>query len=302
MLQKERAVMHILLTGGSGDMGSLLTRQLFEHGDNVSVLDVAAPHEAVAGECAYIEGSILDRDLLQKTCQGIDCVVHIAAWHGIHEHAESKDAYDFHDLNVTGTFQVFEAAARAGVKKFVLISSTSVDDCYGLYGHTKVLNEEMARAYAARHGMDILVLRPRAFIPPWNTSVYENFIEWAAWFWKGAVHVEDVCQASFKAIRYLEKHAPKEPAQVLTIDGAYDYSADVLRNWSDESFAAQYGKDSAKLAESFGLDTSRCPKIVGSKDAEELIGYKAKYSIKNLLDDLKLYTSTSPRFPLEALN
>jgi nucleoside-diphosphate-sugar epimerase len=41
------------------------------------------------------------------------------AWHGIHEDRGEKDAYDFVDLNVRGTFEVFEAAASAGIGKVV---------------------------------------------------------------------------------------------------------------------------------------------------------------------------------------
>ncbi|MBL1147937.1 MAG: NAD(P)-dependent oxidoreductase [Pseudomonadota bacterium] len=293
--------MKLLLTGGSGDLGVLLTRQLTQQGDDVINLDVAPPHEAVRGEATHIAASILDRDALKAAMKDVDCVVHIAAWHGIHENQGVKNAYDFHDLNVTGTFNVFEAAAAAGVKKAVLISSTSTDDRYGLYGHTKVLNEEMARAYAHRHDMDILTLRPRAFIPPWNRAVYQDFTEWANWFWKGAVHAADVCQATLKAVNFLKAgQKPAEPAQILTIDGAYDYTADELQNWTENSFAKRYGAEAEKLAQSFGLDTARKPKILGSADAEKLIGYRPAYSLKNLLEELEKYGRKGPQFPLAA--
>ena len=292
--------MKVLLTGGSGDLGVLLMRQLTNQGDEVVNLDVAPPHEEVRGEAAHIAASILDRAALKKAMRGVDCVVHIAAWHGIHENQGTKDAYDFHDLNVTGTFNVLQAAAEAGVKKAVLISSTSTDDRYGLYGHTKILNEEMARAYAGRHDMDILTLRPRAFIPPWNKSVYKDFTEWANWFWKGAVHVSDVCQASLKAVNFLkEDKKPDTPAQILTIDGAYDYTKEELENWTNGSFAARYGKEAEALAQSFGIDTTRKPKVLGSRDAEQLIGYRPAYSLKNLLLELEQYGKTGPNFPLE---
>ncbi|TNE32675.1 MAG: NAD(P)-dependent oxidoreductase [Alphaproteobacteria bacterium] len=293
--------MKVLLTGGSGDLGVLLTRQLTQQGDEVVNLDVAPPHEAVRGEAVHIAASILDRDALKEAVQGVGCVVHIAAWHGIHEHQNTKNAYDFHDLNVTGTFNLFEAAAAAGVRKAVLISSTSTDDRYGLYGHTKVLNEEMARAYAHRHNMDILTLRPRAFIPPWNRTVYQDFTEWANWFWKGAVHAEDVCQATLKAVNFLKADKkPEIPAQILTIDGAYDYTVGELENWTDNSFAARYGAEAEKLAQSFGLDTARKPKVLGSAEAETLIGYRPAYSLKNLLEELEKYGKNGPQFPLAA--
>jgi nucleoside-diphosphate-sugar epimerase len=60
-----------------------------------------------------IEGSILDRATLTDIFRGCDCIVHIAAWHGIHEDPGEKNVHHFLDLNVRGTFEVFEAAASS---------------------------------------------------------------------------------------------------------------------------------------------------------------------------------------------
>src|SRR4051794_5512720 len=103
--------MRILLTGGSGDLGRLLCQALAARGDEPVVIDPAPPHPCVK---TYFEASILDRDAVARSVAGADCVVHVAAWHGIHEARRTKTASDFHDLNVTGTFEVLEAAARAG--------------------------------------------------------------------------------------------------------------------------------------------------------------------------------------------
>jgi dTDP-D-glucose 4,6-dehydratase len=65
----------------------------------------------------FIEGSILDRAKLTETFRGCDCIVHIAAWHGIHEDRGQKNAHDFFDLNVRGAFEVFEAAASLGIAR-----------------------------------------------------------------------------------------------------------------------------------------------------------------------------------------
>jgi hypothetical protein len=51
---------------------------------------------------------------LTEIFRGCDSIVHIAAWHGIHEGRGEKDTYDFFDLKLRGTFEVFEAAATAG--------------------------------------------------------------------------------------------------------------------------------------------------------------------------------------------
>jgi len=289
----------ILLTGGSGDLGYLLSKSLSAQNKKIINLDLMPPQKLGYGD--FIEGSILDRKMLEKAVKNCDCVVHIAAWHGIHEQPDgARDAYDFHDLNVTGTFNVFEACARAHIKKFILISSTSIDDRYGIYGHTKNLNEEMARAYAIRHDMDIIILRPRAFIPPWNKVIYANFIEWAKWFWKGAVHISDVTQATLDALTHLETQNVNFPPPALIIDGAYDYRPEDLDNWDKEgpgSSFCHYYKAYLKLAQKHKFDLSRKPKIIGSTDAQRLIGYTPRYSLKNLLEELCQFGEKGPPSP-----
>ena len=102
--------MKVLLTGGSGDLGQTLLPKLLDRGDTPVILDVRAPRALKPG-AAFIQGSILARPKLTGIFRGCDCVVHIAAWHGIHEDRGDRNAYDFFDLNVRGTFEVFEAAA-----------------------------------------------------------------------------------------------------------------------------------------------------------------------------------------------
>ena len=95
----------------------------------------------------FIEGSILDRSKLTEIFGGCDCIVHTAAWHGIHETRGEKNSYDFFDLNVCGTFEVFEAAASLGIDKIIFI----------------------------KHGnLNVITLRPRGFIPFWNRDVYAS--------------------------------------------------------------------------------------------------------------------------------
>ena len=125
--------MKVLLTGGSGNLGQTLVPRLLDKGDTPVILDVRAPRHLKKG-AVFIEGSILDRPKLTEIFRGCDCIVHIAAWHGIHEDRGEKNAYDFFDLNVRGTFEVFEAAASAGIDKIIFISTTSVyrpDTRYG---------------------------------------------------------------------------------------------------------------------------------------------------------------------------
>ena len=288
--------MRIFLTGGSGDLGSLLTAELIARGDTTANIDMAPP-KVRGGE--FIHASIMDRNTLAKTMPGTDCLVHIAAWHGIHEAQKTKTPADFHDLNVTGTFNVLEAAAVAGVRNVVFISSTSIRDRYGVYGHTKVLNEEMCRAYAHRHDMRIIILRPRAFIPPWNRAVYSSYIDWAHWFMRGAVHIDDVKQAVLKAIQRLANPAPlPEPAPAVDIDGAYEYTAEDIADFSPKSFDKYYAAY-RELAEKHGLHTETPPKRLDNAPAAKLIGYAPTYSLMSLLRELERHGPAGPPAPFE---
>lgn len=282
--------MKILLTGGSGDVGTLVSMELQKRGDSVVNIDMARPR--IGGE-TFVQGSILDREKLADAMKGVDCVVHIAAWHGVHE--KTKTPAEFHDLNVTGTFNVLQAAAEAGVAKVIFISSTSVSDRFGLYGSTKVLGEEMVAAYAERYpGTAYMTLRPRAFIPPWNRAVYKDFLEWAAWFMRGAVHVGDFRDAVIAAI----DHTPAAKAPVYVIDGAYDYSAEDLANWSEKTFFKYY-PEFAGIAAAHGIDTAKKPRVLAIEDHQRLPGYAPKYTMRNLLEELRDFGAEGPPPPFE---
>jgi UDP-glucose 4-epimerase len=282
--------MRILLTGGAGDLGVLLSEALAKRGDEPAVIDVAPPHGVVK---SYFPASILNLGAVAAAVEDTDCIVHIAAWHGIHESQQTKTAGDFHDLNVTGTFNMLDAAAHEGVKKFIFISSTSVSDRYGVYGNSKVLGEELARAFAHRHDMDVVILRPRAFIPSWNTAVYTNFAEWAAWFSRGAVHINDVMQSVICAIDYLKDNpgfAPKAPAFV--VDGAHDFSKEDLDNWDKDGPGTTFEKyypGVAPLFRKHGLDPARKPKVLEMDDTRAVLGYAPTYSLRNMIEELKRY-------------
>jgi len=91
--------MKVLLTGGSGNLGQTLVLRLLDRGDTPVILDVRAPRHLKEG-ALFIDGSILDRAKLTEAFSGCDCIVHVAAWHGIHEDRGEKNAYDFFDLKL----------------------------------------------------------------------------------------------------------------------------------------------------------------------------------------------------------
>ena len=172
--------MRVFLTGGAGDLGQALVPRLLCNGDGPVIFDIRPPGHLPPG-AVFIQGSILDREALQRALQGCDCIVHIAAWHGIHEDSGAKNAYDFFDLNVRGTFEVFAAAAALGINKIVCIFRQPVSTGPALlYGRTKILAERIAADYAQYEAMHVISLRPRGFIPYWNRDVYSRYSDSAS--------------------------------------------------------------------------------------------------------------------------
>ena len=291
--------MKVLLTGGSGNLGQTLVPKLRDKGDTPVILDVRAPPR-LNGEAMFIEGSILDRSKLTETFRGCDCIIHIAAWHGIHEDRGEKGAYDFFDLNVRGTFEIFEAAASAGIGKVIFISTTSVYRPNTRYGSSKILAELIAEDYRKNRLMNVVTLRPRGFIPYWDRAVYAKYSDWARWFWKGAVHIDDVAAAVILGLDLLSRRQLDQQL-VLTLDSAYEYTDTDLDHWDAEgpgSTFRKYYPEYHDLALSHGLDPALKPTKLDISETVRWLGYKPAYSLANLLSELAAFGDNGPpRFP-----
>lgn len=163
--------MRVLVTGGAGRLGRYVVDELRgRHG--VRVFDAAAPDAAVPS----ITGDIRSAEQVDAAFAGVEAVIHLAAiplYTG-----ENRKIWE---INVDGTFNVLEAAVRAGVRRIVLASSICAqgfiswsrpfvpaylpvdedhpawpDDTYGL---SKLIGEELCYAYARRYGVQAVALR-----------------------------------------------------------------------------------------------------------------------------------------------
>jgi UDP-glucuronate 4-epimerase len=171
-----------LVTGGAGFIGSHLVRNLLASGHGVTVLDdfndyydpaLKRENAAAAAGATFIEGDIRDERALARAFEaGPDAVVHLAARAGVRPSLEQPDLYA--SVNISGTFALLEACRRAGVRKFVFASSSSV---YGdaeqvpfredladprpvsPYGVTKQAGEQAVRLYHRLHGFRTSALR-----------------------------------------------------------------------------------------------------------------------------------------------
>jgi UDP-glucose 4-epimerase len=178
----------VLVTGASGFVGSAVLKRLVSDGHEAMASVRRAPEEPVAG-VSYVAGA----DLVSGTgweaaVRGADAVIHAAARVHVMEERAADPLAEFRRANVDGTLRLAEAAAAAGVRRFVFLSSIKVngettqagrpfraDDPpqpLDPYGVSKLEAEEALFALSQRTGMGVAVVRPPLVYGP---GVKANF-------------------------------------------------------------------------------------------------------------------------------
>ena len=122
-----------LVTGGAGFIGSHVVDRLVSDGHQVRVLDDLSSGKlenltSVRDRIEFIQGDIRDRQVGARACQGIEFIIHEAAWRSVPK--SMADPWGYTELNVLGTVNLLEAAVKARATRFVCVSSSSV------YGET----------------------------------------------------------------------------------------------------------------------------------------------------------------------
>jgi UDP-glucose 4-epimerase len=164
--------MRVLVTGGSGFIGSHVVDRLREHGVTPRVFDlIRSPHHA-PGEVETFLGSLLDIEALRLAMAGCHAVIHLAAVADVKD-VLAEPSYA-ENINTRGTLNVLDAARRAGVGRVVYGSTTWVySDCPGqyvdedtpiaspshLYTATKLAGETYCYSYRNLYGIAYTILR-----------------------------------------------------------------------------------------------------------------------------------------------
>ncbi len=112
----------IVITGGSGFIGTHLSELLAEQGHTVRIIDISPP--PLGSKAEFVRASVLDPGRLEKLFAGAEAVAHLAAL--IDVQASIADPASDFQINAVGTLNVLEAARRAGVEKVAFASSAAV--------------------------------------------------------------------------------------------------------------------------------------------------------------------------------
>jgi nucleoside-diphosphate-sugar epimerase len=163
-----------LVTGGAGFIGSHLVEALTALGASVVVLDNlagGATENIAPFKPEFIQASVLDESAVGRAMAGCKYVFHLAALGSVPHSVERPR--EFHEVNVTGTLNVLEAARAAGVKRVMFAASSAA---YGEtpqlvktesippaprspYAANKIACEAMMVAWSASYGLDTASLR-----------------------------------------------------------------------------------------------------------------------------------------------
>ena len=183
--------MTVLVTGASGLLGGAVARALVARGDDVRTLQRRP--SGVDG-AADVQGSVTDPDVVARAVAGADAVVHLAAKVSL-----AGAPAEFHEVNVGGTRTLLDAAERAGVRRFVQVSSPSVahlgtslvgapatpadpEGARGEYARTKAAAEVLAlgRDAGPGRGPRVVAVRPHIVWGPGDTQLVERVVDRAA--------------------------------------------------------------------------------------------------------------------------
>ena len=188
--------MKVLVTGGSGFIGSHLCEALISRGDEVVCLDdfSTSSQSNLQGlisnlNFTFIKGSILDRKILQENLQEVDSCFHFAAAVGVQKILD--DPIGSLKTNLHGSENVIELCSSLGKK--LLLASTS--EIYGknqsqplsedsdrvlgspllsrwTYSEAKAIDEALARAYSDKHGLKMKIVRLFNTVGPRQSPAY----------------------------------------------------------------------------------------------------------------------------------
>ncbi len=164
--------MRVLVTGGSGYVGSHAVRELVAAGHEVIIYDnLSTGNRKLSDGFELIEGDIADGEKLAPALDRVDAVMHFAACAYVGESVANPRKY--FKNNVESALKLMDAVLKSKVRKFIFSSTNSI---YGIpqvlpitedspkdpinpYGATKLFFEHVLQAYSASHGLRYAALR-----------------------------------------------------------------------------------------------------------------------------------------------
>lgn len=296
-----------LVTGGAGFIGSNLCEAILNMGYNVRCLDNLSTGKwenvdmfLEKPNYTFIKGDIRDFNICMDACEGVDFVMHEAAWGSVPRSIEMPLYYE--GVNIQGTLNMMEAARQRKVQKFVYASSSSVYGDHPIlpkvegqegnllspYALTKRVDEEYGKLYKKLYGLNTYGLRyfnvfgkrqdPEgayaAVIPKFIQQLLNDEIPTINGDGKQSrdfTYIENVIEANLKACLA----SPDVSGEAYNIAyGGREYLIDIYHYICDalgKNVEPNFGPERVGDIRHSNADISK---------AEELLGYNPEYDFK----------------------
>lgn len=147
--------MNILVTGGSGFIGSHVVDKLIKAGHRIRILDLKEPHRE---DVEFLQGDVTSRDDISQALEDMEIVYHIAAFSNID--LVKANPLTTIEQNILGTAYLLEECRKQGIKRFIFASSVYVYEERGhLYTSSKMASELLCKNYRTLYSLPYTILR-----------------------------------------------------------------------------------------------------------------------------------------------
>ncbi len=232
----------IAMTGATGFVGAATLSAALDEGYRVRAL--TRRDQPMREGVTWIAGDLANEDALDRLCDGVDAVVHIAGA------TNAPDRAGFEEGNVAAVRNMIAAATNQGVRRFVHVSSLAArQPKLSIYGETKLAGERIV----ATSTLDWTAVRPPAVYGPGDRDMLEMFkmAKRGLMFLPprgrlSAIHVDDLARLLVALV----------PAAERTTGVVYEVDDGKDGGWSHRSFGGLIGKAVGRGIESFSIPKS----------------------------------------------
>ena len=294
--------MKILITGGTGFIGSHLT-QFLKKDNDITIYDVKKPIEK---DVKFILGDILDEQKILQSFQDFDAIIHLAATVGV-KNTETNPVLTL-NTNILGTKNILEACKKHNIKKVILASSSEI---YGeprkvpideiqtpipitTYGISKLASEEYLKSYAKTCGFNYSILRFFNVVGPKQSSrfVLPEFIKNAlnnkplvihgnGLQIRAFCHIEDVCQG-------IEKSICKGDGEIFNIGN--DLEPITIENLAKKVISVLNSQSTIKYISFEKSGRNREQEIMtrnpSIQKAKKILSYRPEHNLKEIINSI----------------